>query len=177
MAISMDTTKVKVLGPAVAKWGAGESTMGHTTDDGFEFTYSAQYTDVKVDVYGETVTDKYLVSESVQMVFTLAQFDPEVLEQAIPFGTYSAAASPPLQVGTDAGRSGLAQADRLMVRPWQDDQASTETNQVVIYKALQTGDVVIPAKFGEQAKIPVMFMGLIDTSKDIGNNLFGVGVQ
>ena len=179
MAVSMSTTNVKVLGPAVAKWGAAEATMGHTTDDGFEFKYTPTYTDVKVDVYGETVINKYLVSEMAEASFILAQYDPEVLELAIPFGTYAAGVSPPLKVGDEAGGSGLAQADKLILRPWINDVATPrdEDDDIIIYKAFCSSEVTIPLKFGEQAKIPVTFTAMVDTTKDIGNVLFGVGRQ
>jgi len=178
MAVSMDTTKVRVLGPAILL-KEDSTKLGHTTDDGVEVTHAATFQDVMVDVYGDTVINKYLIGESIQATATFAQFETEAISQLIPFSTYSGSGSPPLQVGTDMGRSGLAQAFKLTIRPYQnhDESTPTETEDITIYKALPVDEIVIPVKFKEQAKLPVTFMGLPDFSNSVGNLLWGVGAN
>lgn len=175
MAVSMDTTKHKVLGPAILLKD-GSTLLGHTTDDGVEVTISWEYADVMVDIYGDTPINKYLSKESVMASAVLAQFDTEALSQVIPHSTFSGSGSPPLKGGTDVGRSGLAQAFKLTARPFQLHSGTPDDSEdITIYKALSHGEMTIPMKFKEGAKMPVEFIGLPDFSQSVGGLLWAVG--
>ena len=178
-AIEYDTTKVKVPGPMVALIGAdgSETTLGHTTRDGFEFKYTPTFTEVKVDIYGDSVVDMILISERVEVSFTTGQLEAEVLEETIPFGSIQGTDDPySLYIGEQAGKSAAAEAQRLTVRgavAHGIGGGSTDDDfDFVLYKAFCMSEVTVPLKFSEEAGTAQTWMGLIDTT---GNVIAGFG--
>ncbi len=163
-----------MLGPAVVKLNS--SIVGHTTDDGFEVTYTPEFADVLIDYYGETVLDKVLTKEELTASLVFAQFESAVLQEVIELHTDNT--NPPVSIGQSAGQKLSDEARSLLIRPIANDTTvPTETDDFTIYNAVCTSPVTVPYKFKEQAKLPVTFMALIDTTKTVGNVLGGFGDQ
>lgn len=167
--MAQDTTQI-TLGTCDVTWGGVD--LGHTFG-GVVVTYSPEFTDIFADLYGNTVVDKYLIGEAIEVQLTLAQWDLDVtLDAAMPIaGTESATKR---QYGSEAAQSLLAQAQRLVLHPSRLG-ASSRGEDIIIHKAAVTSAVPINLQNDNQKGMEVTFMGLIDTSKSAGNLLFEIG--
>lgn len=150
--------------------------LGHT-NGGCTFGYEPEYTDVVVDLYGDTAVDKSLLAEVVKVTVPLAEVTVDKLKNAVPTGTIVEDAEggrKKLTIGSRAGKRLSEQAKKLTLHPsWlpEDDQSF----DITLHKAVITSEVELEYQKDEQTVYEVEFTALIDESNDEGNLLATIG--
>lgn len=154
----------------------GGRDLGHT-DGGCEFAYEPEYTDITVDLYGNTVVDKALTGEVVRVTVPLAETTLENLKEAIPTATLvedTATGKKKLTIGSIAGKKLSNMAKELRLHPsWLPD--SDKSLDIVLHKAVIVSEVALPFRKDEKTVYEVEFVALIDETKDDGNLLATIG--
>jgi len=159
------------IGRQILTYGAIE--LGHT-DGGCEFSYEPEYTDIVVDAYGKTVTDKILVGEAVSVKVTLAEITLDKLKIAMPTGTMVGTTSQKLTMGSAPGKKLSTGALALVMHPAFKAVDDLEFD-ITLYKAAIIGEVKLPYKFDEKTVYEVTFVALIDELKEDGDYLAAIG--
>ncbi|WP_163530891.1 hypothetical protein [Halobacillus ihumii] len=154
----------------------GTEDLGHT-NGGCEFAYEPEYTDVIVDLYGNTAVDKSLTGEVVRVTVPLAEVTVDKLKNAIPTGTIvedSTAGTKKLTIGSQAGKRLSENAQELVLHPsWLP--TSDKSLNITLHKAVITSEVTLPFRKDEQSVYEVEFTALIDESRDDGGLLATIG--
>lgn len=154
----------------------GGEDLGHT-NGGCEFTYEPEYTDIVVDLYGNTVVDKALTGEVVRVTVPLAELTLDKLKEAIPTATMvedSVTGKKKLTIGSIAGKRLSASAKELLLHPsWLP--SNDKSFDIKLHKAVITSEVALPFRKDEQTVYEVEFTALIDESKDDGGLLAQIG--
>ena len=163
-----DVTKVK-LGTCSVTYNGVD--LGHTKGP-VEVTYEAEYSDVSVDKYGETVVDSYLKGEKFMAKVPLAEYTIANLKAAIPNATFAGAANARILIGQVAGQKISASAAQLVLHPVNE---GTRVNDIVIHKAVVKSPIELSHSIDDQKIIEVTFEGIIDESKSAGNYLGLIG--
>jgi len=145
--------------------------LGHT-EGGVEVSYEPVYADVKVDKYGETVVEKYLVGEKWTAKVPLAEYTIANLKIAVPNATFAGAGNARMTVGQVAGQRMGAVAAQLVLHPLN---MGTRANDIVLHKAVVTSSVSLNHKVDEQKTVEVTFEALLDETKSAGNYLGLIG--
>ena len=119
--------------------------LGHTVG-GVEVTYEANYHDVIVDKYGETVVEKKLVSERYMAKVPLAEYTIANLKAAIPQGQYAGAANARIHFGSSSGKSAKDNSAQLVLHPINE---GTRKFDVVLHKAYAANTITLQHKVDE----------------------------
>lgn len=163
-----DATKIQ-LGPCSVTFKGRD--MGHTIG-GVTVTYSPDYYETKVDKFGSSVVEKFLVGERMSAEANLAEFTLANLQDAINQATLQGDDS--VSVGSTAGKKASANAGLLVLHPLA--YASTVRDyDVAIYKAVVTSELKIEHKNDGEKVLPVTFDGLVDENRSDGNMLGFIG--
>lgn len=163
-----DITKVRV---GVCDVSYNGLDLGHTKG-GVEVSYEPVYKDVSVDLYGETVVEKYLIGEKLSAKVPLAESTIANFRNAIPQSTFAGAANKRITIGAKAGKKATEDAYQLVLHPVTE---GTRVNDIVIYKAY-SGDTIVVGHTNDGEKIiEVTFYALLDESRSDGNYLGLVG--
>lgn len=167
--MAQDTTQI-TIGTCDVTWGGVD--LGHTLG-GVTVTYTPEYADITADLYGNTVVDKRLIGETIEISMVLTQWDLDVVQDAAApmAGTESATKR---QYGSEASGSLLAKAQTLVLHPSRLS-GSDRSEDVIVYKAAVASAVTINFENDNQKGTEVTFTGMIDTSKSAGNLLFMIG--
>jgi len=166
-----DITKVK-LGSCSVNFDGTD--LGHTKG-GVEISYDPDFTDITVDLYGDTPVDKRLKAENFSVKIPLAEKTYNVLKAAIPSGTYfSTGGRNKLTIGKQAGFSLASVAKRLVLHP-TENATTNKDDDVVMWSAVSIDEVSLPHKFDEQTIIEVTMMALINENMSAGNYLATIG--
>lgn len=167
--MAQDTTQI-TIGTCDVEWDGDD--LGHTVG-GVVVTYTPEYADIHADLYGNSVVDKRLLGETVEITMTLAQWDIDgTLEAALPIaGTGSATKR---EMGSEAAKSLLDEAGALVLHPSRLDPTDRSEN-ITVYQAAVASAVPINYQNDTQKGLEVTFIGLVDTAKNDGNLLFLVG--
>lgn len=163
-----DITKVK-LGVCEVSFNGVD--LGHTKG-GVVFTYEPTHSDVSVDLYGDTVVDKYLKGEKIAVKVPLAEKTIANLKVAIPQGTFAGAANARLTIGAKAGKKASDDAAQLVLHPVGE---GTRAYDLVVYKAYVASQVELEHSNDGQTVIEVTFESLLDETKADGNYLGLIG--
>ena len=154
----------------------GGEDLGHTSG-GCEFGYEPEYTDIVVDLYGNTTVDKALTGEVVKVTVSLAEVTLEKLKMAIPTGVITedtAGGKKKLTIGSIAGKRLSASAKELVLHPsWKP--ASDKEFDITLHKAVITSEIALPYRKDEQTVYEVEFVALVDETKEDGNFLATIG--
>lgn len=160
----------------VCKISFGGNDLGHT-DGGCEFSYEPEYTDITVDLYGNTVVDKALTGEVVRVTVPLAETTLANLKEAIPTATLvedTTSGKKKLTIGSTAGKKLSAMAKELVLHPsWLPDDDNTF--DIKLHKAVIASEVALPFRKDEKTIMEVEFVALIDETKTDGNFLATIG--
>lgn len=137
--------------------------LGFTAGDTV-VTITHQQANIVVDDYGETPVDIYDIGEQISVVVPITQLSLTNLNIAIPGSTLT---GDRIKVGRQAGTKLTAQTLIL-------DAISSGDSNLTIYRAVVTeiGDYTFN---NEQRVLPITFMGVIDTSRPDGDNLYRMG--
>lgn len=145
--------------------------LGHTIG-GVVVTYAPEYHDVKVDKFGSSVVEKFLVGERLSAEVSLAEYALSNLQVAINQSTLQGDDS--VSMGSFAGKKASLNGGLLVLHPL--DVATSDTNyDVSIYKAVVTNELKIEHKNDGERVLPVVFDGLIDENRADGNLLGFIG--
>lgn len=146
--------------------------LGHTIG-GVTLTYTPDYHETKVDKYGSSTVEKFLVGEKLMAKCNLAEFTLANLQVAIAQGAL--AGDDAVSIGAQAGKRASAQAGLLVLHPINAPANDTRGYDVAIYKAVVTSEVAIEHKNDGEKVIPVEFDGLVDENRSDGNLLGFIG--
>lgn len=163
-----DITNVKVGACSVTFNGLD---LGHTKG-GVELSYEPVYKDVSVDLYGETVVEKYLIGEKFTAKVPLAEYTIANLRNAIPQATFAGAANTRILIGHQAGQAAKVDSYQLVLHPVGE---GTRKFDVVLHKAYVSSTIMLPHKIDEEKLIEVTFEALLDETKSAGNYLGLIG--
>lgn len=163
-----DITKVKMGVCSVTFNGVD---LGHTAG-GVEATYEPEYSDIKVDKYGNTIADKILTGEKLTAKVPLTEKTIANLKVAMPNATFAGAANSRITLGKSAGQRMSSVAAELVLHPIAE---GTRAYDVVIHKAVVTSEIMLSMKVDEQTVTEATFEGLIDETKSDGNYLGLIG--
>ena len=163
-----DITKVKVGVCSVTLNGVD---LGHTIG-GVEVSYEPVYKDVAVDLYGETVVEKYLIGEKLSAKVPLAESTINNFRNAIPKSTFAGAANARITIGAKAGKKATDSALQLVLHPVIE---GTRAFDIVLYKAY-SGDTIVVGHTNDGEKIiETNFQAILDESRSDGNYLGLIG--
>ncbi len=163
----MDATNVEL---GVCEVFVDGASVGHTIG-GVTVTYTPEYHETKVDKFGSTNVEKFLIGEKLTAKVPLAEFTLTNIKNAIPFGTVSGGK---ITIGSVAGKRASENASQLVLHPVANAD-SDRSDDVVMYKAVQTGEIVIEHKNDGEKILECMYEALVDESRDDGNLLGLIG--
>lgn len=165
-----DVANIKI---GACKVTFGGVDLGHTKG-GVTVNYSPEYADITADQYGNSVIDKALVGEKMTVKVPLAETQVANLANVLPMGSLAGAGNKRLTLGSDAGARLASEAAVLVLHPLVNE-ASNRDDDVVIYKAVVTGEVELNYSVEDERVVEVEFEALIDTSKSNGSYLGIIG--
>jgi len=145
--------------------------LGHTIG-GVTVTYTPEYHETKVDKYGSSVVEKFLVGERMVAKGSLAEWTLANLQVAIGQSTLSGDDS--VTIGSFAGKKASLKAGLLLLHPIAAG-ASVRDYDVAIYKAVVTSELTIEHKNDGEKVLPVEFDGLVDENRSDGNLIGFIG--
>jgi len=145
--------------------------MGHTIG-GVTVTYTPDFYKSKVDKYGSSVVEEFLVGEQLMAEFSLAEFTLANLQDAINQSTLQGDDS--VSVGSVAGKKASVYAGLLVLHPLAY-AATVRDYDVAIYKAVITSELKIEHKTDGEKVLPVTADGLVDENRSDGNMLGFIG--
>jgi hypothetical protein len=164
-----DVANIKI-GACSIMFGAVD--LGHTKG-GVTVNYSPEYSEITADQYGKTIIDRTLIGEKLTVKVPLAETQVANLAKVIPLGTL-AGTNKRLTLGKDAGAR-LASAAAVLVLHPLVNAANNRDDDVVIYKAVVSGEVELNYNVEDERVMEVEFEALIDTSKSNGSYLGIIG--
>lgn len=147
--------------------------LGHTKG-GVTVNYSPEYSEITADQYGKSIIDRSLVGEKLTVKVPLAETQVANLAKVIPMGTLAGAGNKRVTLGKDAGARLAALAAALVLHPLVN-AANNRDDDVVIYKAVVSGEVELNYSVEDERVMEVEFEALIDTSKSNGSYLGIIG--
>jgi hypothetical protein len=163
-----DATKIQLGVCSVTYKGVD---LGHTIG-GVTLTYAPEYHETKVDKFGSSVVEKFLVGERLTAKCSLAEWTLANLQQAIGQSTLQGDDS--VSVGSNAGKRATEKAGLLVLHPIAL-AATVRDYDCGIYKAVVTNELTIEFKNDGEKVLPVEFDGLIDENRSDGNMLGFIG--
>lgn len=162
-----DATKIQ-LGPCSVTFKGRD--MGHTIG-GVTVTYTPDFYESKVDKYGSSVVEKFLVGEKLMAEFNLAEFTLANLQDAVNQSTLQGDDS--ISVGSTAGKKASVNAGLLVLHPLA--AGSARDYDVSIYKGVVTSELKLEHKNDGEKVLPVTVDGLVDENRSDGNMLGFIG--
>jgi hypothetical protein len=167
MAADIDNVK---LGPCSVKFNSVD--VGHTKG-GVTVSYEAEYHDITVDKYGNTIADSVLLGESLKVTVPLAESTIANMLVAIPNAT-TAGGGDRATIGKDAGARMSAVAAELVLHPLAND-ASDLSEDVVLHKAFSKEGIEWKYAPDGERMAEAVFHALLDENKTSGNRLGFLG--
>jgi len=143
----------------------GGTELGHTKG-GVTVSYAPSFADITADEYGETPVDKALTGEEISVAVPLAESTIANLLEAIPAST-SANGGGAATMGKTAGHLLSTDAKELVLHPLRNE-ASDDSEDVVLYKAVATDTVEVNYEVDNEQVVEVTFTGLIDSARSDG---------
>ena len=145
------------------------------TKGGVEFTYEPKFHEVKVDQYGDTPIDYTLEGESCKAKVPIVETDLQKIADLMPTGTADTVngALKHVSFGSFPGQKLQDRAGKLRLHPIA--MGSDRSNDIVIWKACNTGTLNLKFMFNDEQVIEANFIGLVDNTKGRGQMLFAIG--
>lgn len=145
--------------------------LGHTIG-GVIIRYAPEFHETKVDKFGNSVVEKFLIGERISAEFSLAEWTLSNLLVAIEQGTQVADDS--VSIGSNAGKRSSAKAAHWVFHPIEN-AASVRDEDVGIYKGVVSNELEIAYNNEGERVLPVVVDGLIDENRSDGNMLAFIG--
>jgi hypothetical protein len=167
--MAFDIAKAEITGPCRITFKG--IVLGHTLD-GIELTAERELTEVNVDRYGHTPVDYVLSGNHLKVKFKLAQTEWDQWSAAVPeTSSYDGAGVKDRNdFGADAGASLRALAGLMVIHPLKNAETDF-SDDVTIYLAVSTGNVVLPMKIDDQKTLEVQFDALVSEAFGTGRRL------
>lgn len=167
--MAADISKAEITGPVSITYKG--IVLGHVID-GVELTAERELQEVNVDQYGHTPIDFVLSGNHLKLKFKLAQTEFDQWNAAIPeTSSYDGAgAKDRNDFGADAGYSLRQDAGPMIVHPLKNG-ATDLSDDVTIYLAVQTDNVVMPLQIDNQKVLEVTFDALVSEAYGSGRRL------
>jgi hypothetical protein len=157
-----DTTNI-VLGLCNVRF---DGTQLGLTKGGVEVNITQTSVDVVVDDYGDTPVDSYDKGTTIEVIVNMVEYgDLDLVAQAFPTATVR---SDRLEFGDQAGSQ--ISTGRLVLDP-----LNANDHNIMVYKARPVGNATIGFTNDDVKVFTATFMGLIDTSRNTGDQLFRIG--
>jgi len=163
-----DATKIQLGVCSVTRNGTD---LGHSIG-GVTITYTPQYHKTKVDKYGDTLVEEFLVGEELAAEFNLAEFTLANLQVAVPEGT--AVGDDSISIGSQAGKRASDNAVAWIFHPIAN-AAGNRNDDVTIYKGVVTNEIKLEHKNDGEKVIPIKVEALVDEGRSDGNLLGYIG--
>lgn len=145
--------------------------IGHCKG-GAEVMYEANWKEQSVDKYGSSPVQAILTGERLTAKIRMAEYNMVNLKRAMPAATYAGAANTRLLLGSKVGKRASDNFVQLVLHPTANN---TRKHDIVLYKALPMGSVVLNHTTEDDKVIEVEFVAFIDESKNDGNYLGLIG--
>lgn len=160
-----DIANVKI-GAASLTFGGVD--LGHTKG-GCELSVETEKAEITVDETGSTIRDYSLIGEKATIKVPMAETQVANLAKAFPMGTLEES-NTRLLLGKKAGERFAQYAEELVLRP---NGVADDSEDVVLYKAVATGDNTIGFTNEDERIVEVEFVALWD---DVKGALGHIGV-
>lgn len=149
----------------------GSVDLGHTIG-GVTATYTPDFYESKVDKYGSSLAEKFLVGERLTAEGNLGETSLNNLRILMNQGSLQGDDS--VSVGSVAGKKASASAFMVTLHPLAY-ATSVRDYDVSIYKAVSTGELKLEHKNDGEKVLPFMFEGMMDENRSDGNMLGFIG--
>lgn len=141
--------------------------LGHTMG-GVVIMYKPKFHDTKVDQYGDTIVQQFLVGEELGAKFALAETTLANYQVAVSQST--AVADDSISIGSNAGKKQSDKAAAWVFHPVAN--ASTNYNDDwTIYKGVVSNDLEIEHTNDGEKKLNIEVTGMVDEGRSDGNLL------
>jgi len=169
----MDVQNIK-LGTAELSYKGLE--LGHSIGD-VNAKYTPEYHTLKVNRYGNTRVNEFLIGEDMEITIPLAETTLELLKTITPVSqmvTDDVTGAKKLIFGSSPGKELLSQAGLLSLHPiWAG--TGVKDYDVTIYKACVRSAVELGYKVEGELVYNTTFVAFIDESRPEGDRLFCIG--
>lgn len=149
----------------------GTVDLGHTIG-GVAATYTPDFYDSKVDKYGSTSVEKFLVGEKFVFEGSLAEWALTNLQALINAGTLQGDDS--VSVGSVAGKKASVNAFMVTLHPLAY-AVTVRDYDVTLFKAVSVGELKLEHKTDGERVLPFVFDGLVDENRLDGSMLGFIG--
>lgn len=167
--MAFDIAKAEISGPCQITFGG--IVVGHTID-GVELSAERELKEVMVDRFGHTPIDLILTGNNLKAKFKMAQTEFDQWNIAVPeTSSYDGAGTADrADFGADAGYSLRQDAKVLVIHPLKNVPTDF-SDDVTIYLAVSSDNVVMPMKIDAQKCIEVTMRALVSEAYGTGRRL------
>lgn len=145
--------------------------LGHTIG-GVTVTYSPKFHETKVDQTGDSIAKLFLVGETLEAEFNLAEWTLANLQASVSQSTLAGDDS--ITIGSYAGKNASTTAVAWVFHPIAN-AATNYNDDVTIYRGVSTGDLKIEFKNDGEKVIPMKVQAIVDEGRTDGNLLGYIG--
>lgn len=149
----------------------GSVDLGHTIG-GVVFMYTPEFYKSKVDKFGSSTVEQFLMGEQAVAEGNLAEWALNNLRALINAGTLQG--DDAVSVGSTAGKKASDNAFLATLHPLAY-AAAVRDYDVSIYKAVSVGELKLEHKSDGEKVLPFRFEGMIDENRTDGNLLAFIG--
>jgi hypothetical protein len=149
----------------------GTVDLGHTIG-GVTATYTPEFYKSKVDKFGSSSIEQFLVGEQLVFEGNLAEWALNNLRALINGGTLQG--DDAVSVGSIAGKKASDNAFAVTLHPLAY-AAGVRDYDVSAYKAVSVGELKLEHKADGEKVLPFVFEGMIDENRSDGNMLGFIG--
>lgn len=143
--------------------------IGHTIG-GVEVHYAPEFHTTKVDKFAGDA-ERWLIGEDLYATVPMAEATLTNIKEAI---THANTLSGGVSIGSNAGKRGSLAAETVRLHPIAN-LANDKSDDVTIYKATVSNEIVLNYKNDGENIISAEFHGLVDESRVDGNLLGLIG--
>ncbi len=149
----------------------GSVDLGHTIG-GVAATYTPEFYESKVDKFGNSVVEMFLIGERMKLEGNLAEWALTNLRIVMNQGTLQGDDS--VSVGSVAGKKASDSAFMVVAHPIAAG-ASVRDYDVTLVKAVSVGELKLEHKNDGEKVLPFVFDGMIDENRSDGSMLAFIG--
>lgn len=146
------------------------------TQDGATITYESTWHQVLADQYGDNIMNAIQTGEKVSCKSTLLESSKQMIAIAVPTAKTIGSADNPSAItfGRPIGLRATQICGRLRVHPISFGKAD-QSMDVIIYLAYNEAGMELSFTKDNEWKVPINYVGLMDTRREEGDQLFRIG--
>jgi hypothetical protein len=149
----------------------GTVDLGHTIG-GVTATYTPEFHETKVDKFGNSVVEQFLIGERFKLEGNLAENTLPNLRTILNQGNLAGDDS--VSVGSVAGKKASANAFMVVAHPLAYADTVRDYD-VTLFKAVSVGELKLEHKNDGEKVLPFVFDGLIDENRTDGSMIGFIG--